>query len=189
MLRNMATSLFESGAIITTLSKAKAVKPVVDRLITLAKRGDLHSIRLARAILTKTSVLRTLFGEAKEKFADRICGYASVVRVGLRAGDAAPLARLELLGPDSVKAEIGHQTAVKKATDRGRRVAATKTKVTEKSPQPTASPALTSSPATESAEVENPEPESPEATEGEAQANDPETAPTAEDKTPEESGS
>ncbi|MDR1608448.1 MAG: 50S ribosomal protein L17, partial [Deltaproteobacteria bacterium] len=122
LLRNLATFAFENGAITTTVAKAKAVKPVIDRLVTLAKRGDLHAIRQASAILTKPKVLKELFDEAKEKFRDRTCGYSSVVKLRLRAGDAAPLARLTLIGPDYVK--VVSAKAPRKVADRGRRVAA-----------------------------------------------------------------
>ncbi|MDR1576838.1 MAG: 50S ribosomal protein L17 [Deltaproteobacteria bacterium] len=124
MLKNMATSIFEHGAITTTVSKAKAIKPIIDRLITLAKRGDLHAIRQASALLTKPTVLKNLFGEAKEKFSDRVSGYASMARVGLRAGDAAVLVKLRLLGPETAKAVSGK--GAHKISDRSRRVAATK---------------------------------------------------------------
>ncbi|MDR1395587.1 MAG: 50S ribosomal protein L17, partial [Deltaproteobacteria bacterium] len=102
MLRNMATSLFEYGHITTTVYKAKALKPIADRLVTLAKRGDLHSLRQAASVLFKKSVLSELFKTAKETFSDRICGYTSVVRVGLRAGDASPMVKMELIGPSYV---------------------------------------------------------------------------------------
>jgi large subunit ribosomal protein L17 len=126
MLRNMATSVFECGAITTTIFKAKALKPIIDQLITLAKKGDLSAIRKARTILTKPSVVKELFSDAKEKYSDRVCGYATMAKVGLRAGDAAPMARLELIGPDYQKAETGKTT--RKTVDRSRRVAATKKK-------------------------------------------------------------
>jgi large subunit ribosomal protein L17 len=127
MLRNMATSLFESGKITTTIFKAKAVKPVVDRLITLAKRGDLHSRRQAGSVLTKPEVLKELFDTAKERFQDRVCGYTSMIRIGLRAGDVAPMVVLELLGTDSVQAVRGKPTA-KKISDRSRRVQSTRSR-------------------------------------------------------------
>ena len=102
MLRNMATSLFEYGKITTTITKAKAVRPLIDRLITLAKKGDLHSIRQAAAFLTKPAILKKLFTEAKEnKFDGRFCGYASLIRKGLRAGDAATMVHVTVLRPDS----------------------------------------------------------------------------------------
>jgi large subunit ribosomal protein L17 len=127
MLRNMATSLIEHGKIITTVIKAKALKPVIDHLVTLAKKGDLHAIRQAGAIITKQSILAKLFNQAKENyFSERNSGYASVIRVGLRAGDAAPLARVELLGPDYISAQADQKRQAKKTISRDRRVAASK---------------------------------------------------------------
>jgi large subunit ribosomal protein L17 len=122
----MATSLFEYGKITTTIFKAKAVRPLVDRLVTLAKRGDLHSLRQAGAVLTKPKVLKKLFDEAKVKFQDRISGYTSMIRIGLRAGDVAPMVVLELLGPDSTSASRSRPGT--KISDRSRRVAASRIK-------------------------------------------------------------
>jgi large subunit ribosomal protein L17 len=126
----MATSLVEYGAITTTVVKAKALKPIMDKLLTLAKKGDLSSIRRAGAILYKRDVLKTLFANAaKNQYDDRVSGYCSVVRVGIRAGDAAPMAKVVLLSTASRQADSKKPVRVaRKSVDRERRVAATKAK-------------------------------------------------------------
>jgi large subunit ribosomal protein L17 len=128
MLRNLATSLFEHNSIVTTIHKAKAVKPLLDKLVNLAKKGDLASYRRGLAYVTRRKVLKDLFAQAKEgKLGkDRESGYVSVVRVKVRPGDAAVLARLTLIGEGYVKAERGAPKT--KVVDRSRRVAASKAK-------------------------------------------------------------
>ena len=104
MMRNMVTSLFENERVVTTEAKAKAVKPLAEKMITLAKRGDLHARRLALGILTKKSVTHKLFSEIKDRYMERAGGYASVVKLGPRKGDAAEMAVLQLIKPeDAVK--------------------------------------------------------------------------------------
>ncbi|MDR1545447.1 MAG: 50S ribosomal protein L17 [Deltaproteobacteria bacterium] len=124
MLRNMVTSLFEHGKIVTTLHKAKAVRPLVDRLITLVKRGDLHSIRLAAKVFYKKKVLTALLKTAKERFDSRSSGFTLMAKNGLRKGDVAQLVVLRLVEPEDVKAAIGSRLV--KSVDRSRRVAASK---------------------------------------------------------------
>jgi large subunit ribosomal protein L17 len=128
MLRNMVTSLFEYGRIKTTLSKAKAVRPLADRLIGLAKGGkaDLSALRRAAAVITKRKVLDKLFGEAGDRFADRVCGFTLMAKTGQRPGDAAPMVILELTGAGQARAAVGGQTRKPKAGgagDRAKRVA------------------------------------------------------------------
>ncbi len=99
MLRNMATSLILNGKIETTEMKAKELRSVVDELITLAKRGDLHARRQAAAYVrnvvadekTGETVLKKLFDEIGPKYADRNGGYTRVLKTGFRRGDSAPL--------------------------------------------------------------------------------------------------
>ena len=126
MLRNMVTSLFEYGRIKTTLSKAKAVRPLADRLVGLAKggKGDLFALRRAAAVITKRSVLEKLFSEAGERFSDRASGFTIMAKIGLRPGDAAPMVILELTGSDQGRALVGGSTRKSRGTgDRARRVA------------------------------------------------------------------
>lgn len=98
MLRNMITSLFEHERIVTTVPKAKEARKVADKMITLAKRGDLHSRRQALSYIKSRDVVAKLFDEIQEQFSDRQGGYTRIVRTGTRQGDAAPMAILELVG-------------------------------------------------------------------------------------------
>ena len=102
MLRNMATSLILNGKIETTEMKAKELRSVVDELITLAKRGDLHARRQAAAyirnvVADEKTVLKKLFDEIGPKYADRNGGYTRVLKTGFRRGDSAPMAIIELV--------------------------------------------------------------------------------------------
>ena len=97
MLRNLATSLFTHGKIETTVVRAKEVSRVASRIITRAKRGDLHSRRLVAAYLTSDDVVRKLFDVIAPSLAGRPGGYTRIVRTRIRKGDAAEMAQLELL--------------------------------------------------------------------------------------------
>jgi large subunit ribosomal protein L17 len=94
---NLAGALIEHGRIRTTEAKAKEVRPIVEKMITLGKRGDLHAHRQAVAFLRSKSVAHTLFSEVAPRFADRPGGYTRVVKLGPRQGDSAPMAYLELV--------------------------------------------------------------------------------------------
>jgi large subunit ribosomal protein L17 len=97
MLNNMATSLFKHGKIQTTETRAKRLRPVVERLITFAKRGDLASRRrVMQQVLDKT-VVHTLFTEIAPQVSDRQGGYTRIVKLGYRKGDNAPMALIELV--------------------------------------------------------------------------------------------
>jgi len=98
MVRNMVTSLFEHERIVTTTPKAKEVRKVADKMITLAKRGDLHARRQALSFIQSKDVVAKLFNEIQEQFADRNGGYTRIIQTGQRRGDAAPMAILELVG-------------------------------------------------------------------------------------------
>lgn len=105
MLRNLATSVILYGKVETTEAKAKDMRSVVDELITLGKRGDLHARRQAAAYIrnvvvdekTSQTVLQKLFDDVAPKYADRKGGYTRVVKTGTRKGDAAPMAYIELV--------------------------------------------------------------------------------------------
>lgn len=97
LLRNMVTSLFKYEQLETTDAKAKAVRPIAERMITLAKRGDLHSRRRALAYIQEKQVTHKLFDELKDRFEDRQGGYTRIVKKGLRKGDGAATAILQLL--------------------------------------------------------------------------------------------
>lgn len=104
MMANLATSLLEHERIITTVPKAKELRTVVEPLITLGKRGDLHARRQAANSVRGPEVLAKLFGEIAERFADRQGGYTRIVQIGPRRGDNAPMAFIELV--DAPEAEV-----------------------------------------------------------------------------------
>ena len=97
LLRNMATSLFRHGRIETTTAKAKELRPFAEKLITLAKRGDLHSKRLAARHIQDRDVLVRLFDQIGPVFSERPGGYTRILKLGPRHGDNAPMARIELV--------------------------------------------------------------------------------------------
>jgi large subunit ribosomal protein L17 len=94
---NLASSLIEHGRIRTTEAKAKAVKPIAEQMITLARRGDVHARRQALAYLRSQDVVHKLFSEVAPRFADRPGGYSRIVKLGPRQGDAAEMVYLELV--------------------------------------------------------------------------------------------
>jgi large subunit ribosomal protein L17 len=96
-LNNMATSLFQHGGIRTTVAKAKELRPFAERLITLARRGDLHARRLVERHLKDKDVTHKLFTEIGKRFAARPGGYTRIVKLGHRVGDGADTALIELL--------------------------------------------------------------------------------------------
>ncbi len=98
MFRNMVTSLFEHERIVTTEHKAKELRPIAEKMITLAKRGDLHARRQALSYIRSRTVVAKLFEQIKDQFADRNGGYTRIIRTGVRNGDAAPMAIIELVG-------------------------------------------------------------------------------------------
>src|SRR6266699_3916061 len=94
---NLAGALIEHGRIKTTEAKAKAVRPVAEKMITLGRRGDIHARRQALAYLRSQEVVHKLFSEVAPRFADRPGGYSRIVKLGPRQGDAAPMVYLELV--------------------------------------------------------------------------------------------
>jgi large subunit ribosomal protein L17 len=97
LLRNLATALMEHERIITTEAKAKELRRVADKLVTLGKRGDLHARRQALQVIRSNAVVRKLFDEVAPRFAERHGGYTRVLRLGYRPGDAAAMAVIELV--------------------------------------------------------------------------------------------
>jgi large subunit ribosomal protein L17 len=97
MLRAMVTYLLENGQIKTTVTRAKEVAPVAEKMITLAKTNNLTSYRQALSYITKEDVANKLFKEIGPKYADRNGGYTRIIRIGARRGDAAEMAVLELV--------------------------------------------------------------------------------------------
>ena len=94
---NLAGALIEHGRIKTTEAKAKEVRPIAEKMITLGKRGDLHALRQAVAFLRSKDVVYKLFHEVAPRFADRPGGYSRIVKIGTRQGDAAEMVYLELV--------------------------------------------------------------------------------------------
>jgi len=97
MLANLATALFEHGKITTTEARARRLRPYAERLITFAKRGDLHARRQVLSVVTDKSVVHTLFADIGPSFASREGGYTRITKVGPRKGDNAALAVIELV--------------------------------------------------------------------------------------------
>src|SRR6202047_88067 len=103
LLRGLVTSVIEHERVITTVPKAKAVKPLVEKMITLAKDDTLHARRQAAAFLNTPASVQKLFDKLGTKFGQRNGGYTRIVRLGWRKGDGAELAKLELMGTELVK--------------------------------------------------------------------------------------
>ena len=95
LLKNLSTSLVEHGSIETTLVKAKYVRPFVEKLVTKAKKGDQHAVRLLRKGLTTEAMIRKMITEIAPQFLSRPGGYTRIKKLGRRAGDNAPMARIE----------------------------------------------------------------------------------------------
>ena len=117
LLRNMATSLIKHGKITTTETKAKRLRPLAERLVTFAKRGDLHARRRVLTMITDKSVVHTLFTDIAPQVADRQGGYTRITKLGFRKGDNAPLALIELVlepvNPKAVTKKPKLENAVK----------------------------------------------------------------------------
>ena len=97
MLNNMAASLFAHGGVTTTQAKAKELRPFAEKLITLARRGDLHSRRLVERKIKDRDITHKLFTEIGPRFAARPGGYTRILKLGHRVGDGADVAKIELL--------------------------------------------------------------------------------------------
>jgi large subunit ribosomal protein L17 len=132
IMANLATALFEHGKITTTEAKARRLRPFAERLITFAKRGDLHARREVLTVVTDKGVVHTLFTEIGPRYATRPGGYTRITKIGPRKGDNAPLAVIELV-----------EEAQASAPSRRRRA---------RRAQPAAAPAKTAAPAEAEAE-------------------------------------
>jgi large subunit ribosomal protein L17 len=160
---NLAGALIEHGRIKTTVTKAKAVKPIAEQMITLGRRGDLHARRQATAFLRSRDIVHKLFAEVGPRFKDRPGGYSRIIRIGPRPGDAAEMVYLELVDEEYV------------ATQRE-----------ERTPAPAPAPAVPVEAAEEAPETEAEAVEDPEAAD-EVEVG-PETAAEAETAAPEAEG-
>jgi len=136
LLRNLVTSLILEERIDTTVAKAKAMRPHVEKMITLGKRGDLAARRRAAAfLLTRTAVDR-LFDKVAPRFGDRQGGYLRIIRSGWQKGDGADKAFVELLGSEKLQ----QQKREKRAAARARRAQQTRKQLEEQAPAPESAP-------------------------------------------------
>jgi len=117
LLRNLVTSLILKERIETTVAKAKAARPVAERMVTLGKRGDVHARRLAASYLLDPGAVRVLFGDIAKRYASRSGGYTRIIRTGWRIGDGADLAILELVGTEALQ-KLAEKRAKKAETRR-----------------------------------------------------------------------
>jgi large subunit ribosomal protein L17 len=123
MLRNLVTSLLEHERVKTTDAKAKEVRPLAERLISLAKRGDLHARRQALSVVRKPDVVKKLFETLSPRYQSRTGGYLRIVKVGYRPGDGAPVSLVELIGEGK---EGAKKAKAKKKREKGKRAERTK---------------------------------------------------------------
>src|SRR5437667_8856620 len=100
LLRNLVTSFLEHGRLMTTLPKAKEIRPLAEKMITLGKRDTLHARRQVQAYLLKEPIAKHVFDSVAPRFADRPGGYSRIIKLGYRKGDGADLAIIELLGSE-----------------------------------------------------------------------------------------
>jgi large subunit ribosomal protein L17 len=147
ILANLATALFEHGKITTTEARARRLRPYAEKLITFAKRGDLHARRQVLTVVTDKSVVHTLFTEIGPSFAERDGGYTRITKIGQRKGDAARMAVIELVReeaaakqrrrtrrvttPTSAPAAAGAEAEVANAADEAVEPAADEAEVAE----------------------------------------------------------
>lgn len=128
MFRNMVTSLFKYEQVETTDAKAKELRPVAEKMITLAKRGDLHARRQALSYMKDKATTHKMFEDLKDRYLDRQGGYVRIIKKGNRKGDGAPVSIIQLLPIDEAK---------KRSKKKGKGAASTSTgkpKKTKKSP-------------------------------------------------------
>ncbi len=144
LLANLARSLFEHGRITTTEAKARRLRPVAERLITKAKKGDIHNRRQVLATITDKSVVHTLFTEIAPRYENRPGGYTRITKIGGRRGDNAPMAVIELVEALTVQQNaVGEAEAATKrsAKDRAGDEALADVKKTDDAPVEDAAPA------------------------------------------------
>jgi large subunit ribosomal protein L17 len=115
MLANLATSLFEHGRITTTEARARRLRPVAERLITKAKRGDLHARRQVARTIRDKEIVHVLFTEIGPRYESRNGGYTRIVKIGPRKGDNAPMAVIELVEPLAEQAVAEAEAATRRA--------------------------------------------------------------------------
>src|SRR5208282_5233579 len=140
MMANLATALFEHGRITTTEARARRLRPVAERLITFAKRGDLHARRHVLATLTDRDVVHTLFSEIGPRYETREGGYTRITKIGPRKGDNAAMAVIELM-PEETEARQRRrrarraQPAARPTASQPEAAAPAETEVTDEEPE------------------------------------------------------
>jgi large subunit ribosomal protein L17 len=160
ILGNLATALFEHRRITTTEAKARALRPVVERLITKAKKGDLHNRRLVLRTIKDKGVVHVLFTEIAPQFAERPGGYTRITKLGPRKGDNAPMAVIELVSEPYAPKAKAEKTTAKKTTKKAAKKSAEK-------PAPAAADEVAEDATTEETAAESTEGESTEGAEPE----------------------
>jgi large subunit ribosomal protein L17 len=175
ILANLATALFEHGKITTTEAKARRLRPFAERLITFAKRGDLHARREVLTVVTDKSVVHTLFTEIGPSFAARDGGYTRITKVGPRKGDNAPLAVIELVREEATATPRRRrarraQPAAAPAAQGGRKAAAAETAGPEAVDAAEAEPDVTDAAEADAAAADTTDAEAPDADAAEADA-------------------
>jgi large subunit ribosomal protein L17 len=159
ILANLASQLFEHGRIVTTEAKAKRLRPLAEKLITKAKRGDVHSRRLVLTTVRDKGVVHTLFTEIAPSLADRDGGYTRITKVGPRKGDNAPMALIELVREsveESRKANAKGTTPAKKSPAKKAAAKSTATAATPAGSVAPAAPEAEPAPEAESAAEPSP---------------------------------
>ena len=169
LFRNLVTSLLEHGKVETTEAKAKEIRGIADKMITLGKRGDLHAKRMALAYIQSRDVVAKLFSEIAPRSASRNGGYTRVIKTRVRLGDSAPMAVIEL-----VDREGAAPSAPKKARESAPAAAEAPKKATAK-----AAPAVEAAPAEAPVDAPAETAAAPEAEAPTAEAAEPEAAPEA----------
>jgi len=114
MFRNMVTSVIKHERIRTTDTKAKEIRKIAEKMITLGKRGDLHARRQALAFVRDKEMVKKLFGELSERYRERSGGYTRIIKAGYRVGDNAPISILELISNEKKKEKVETKGKAKK---------------------------------------------------------------------------
>ena len=157
MMANLATALFEHGKITTTEARARRLRPLAERLITFAKRGDLHARRKVLTVVSDKKVVHDLFADIGPGFASRDGGYTRITKIGPRKGDNAPLAVIELVqeeaAPRTRRRRAQRPAAPAARARRGQAAAATASEETAAAAAETESAATSEAPEAETAEA------------------------------------
>jgi large subunit ribosomal protein L17 len=135
MMANLATALFEHGRITTTEARARRLRPVAERLITFAKRGDLHARRHVLATVTDRDVVHTLFTEIGPRYETREGGYTRITKIGPRKGDNAPMAVIELMPEETEARQRRRRARRAQPAARTATAAPAETEVTDEEPE------------------------------------------------------